>query len=304
MDSTKNHHHNCDEHHHHHAHEQGCDHHHHTHEQGCGHHHHAHEQGCDHHHHTHSDHKEGFSTAEIEARHKNSLDDLMAEAESCFQQHAYAKTASLLEIALSKFPEEAAQNEEEQELYRNLQQQLAFSFGLSEQNEKSLTLWKSIIAHNGKIKADVSDQLDAYLNAAFVCFSLAKEEDFLNFCNTGLKLATDNDYTSFQYGFEHLMGQYSLDIGDFVKAEKLFSQALEKAKDHEDKISVIDIQMDMATLFTQTQQKEKARTLLENTLTLCKDEDVRDEVEQERIEIEALLAQIKNISLKEKMKNF
>ena len=285
--------------------------HNHVHGPDCNHNHkeHVHGPDCnhDHHHHGHDDptknSRHAFSNEELATFESETIDQLLVRADFFLEEEDFGKVVPIFEAAYLKLQAEKTQDAETKQDILNIQQNLAFSYGIINEHEKSLPLWKTVIAHKEQNSLDASELLDDYFGVALSCEHCKMDEEFLFYIQKGLKLAKENKFEEYEASFEHELGGFYCDATQYDKAQSHFKKAIEIREKLHDILGLVMSKLYMGILFQEQNKFTEAKSFYENALELSKLDDFKEELLQEREELELRLSQIQNTNLKSKLLN-
>ena len=269
---------------------------------------HDHDHGHCHHHHGHAHTSPRpahvFSESELKKFQDLSMDELMEKADHFLSLDDFGKVVPIFEIALSKKLKESPQEENFLLDLTNIQQNLAFSYGIIGDHQKALPLWAEVISYKEKNQGDPSDLLDDYFGVALSCEQCQMETEFLTYIEKGLKLAKESKFEEYEASFEHELGGFYCDRAQFEKAETHLRTAIDIREKLEDIVGLAMSKMYLGILFEEQKKYGEAKSFYEKALELTKTQGYLDDLKQEREEIEFRLSQIQNTNLKGKLTNF
>ena len=304
-DSKKHSHHDHDHHDHKncgHHHDDHHEHDHHDHE-NCTHDHHNHEHGphCNHEHENPEKYqRHTYNSEELANFNSQGVETLILSVNDLLENEYYGKAVPILEIISLKLISSSA------DLAVHLfetKHHLALSYGIIGEHDKSLPLWKEVIAGLEK-QDDIHETLEAYYNAALSAEQAKEEKDFLMYLNNGLEIAKSKELEEWVATFEHELGVHYFDNNEFKTSEAKLTKAIEIFTKLNEDESVISSYYYLAYLYEKQNNISKAKETYEKGLKLSKEESIRDFVEYERSLIEERLSNLQNSQLQNKLLNF
>ncbi len=260
---------------------------------------------CENQHHNHSGQahqlRYEFSGEELKKFELCSFEVLMQQADDYLTSEEYGKVVPIFEVALAKLSAQKLNDQEYVEDLMSLKQNLAFSYGIIGEHKNAVPLWKNVIQHKESSESDCSDLLDDYFGIALSCEQCGMEDDFLVFIQKGLKLSKENKFDEYTASFEHELGGFYCDHKDFERSESHLKTAILIREKLEDIVGLAMSKMYMGILFEEQDKLNEAKQFYEKALELTKYDDYREELIQEREELEQRLSQIQNVNLKSKL---
>lgn len=311
-----------DDHHHQHDHkcnnehkcknENGCNHdhscqkqdHQHNHEEEHHHHHHEHGPHCNHDHDSPEKYQRyDYTNGQISQFKSQEIETLIQSVNNLLENEFYGKAVPILEIISTKLDNSKETSPSNSVNLFETKHHLAVSYGIIGEHDKSLPLWKEVLAGLEK-SDDIHETLEAYYNAALSAEQAKKESEFLLYLNDGLKIAKSRDLQEWEATFEHELAVHYFDNEDFQTAENKLKKSIEIFSKIGDEESLISSYYYLAYISEKQNNIPKAKETYEKALLISKQENIRDFVEYERSLIEERLSIINNSQLHNKLLNF
>jgi tetratricopeptide (TPR) repeat protein len=234
------------------------------------------------------------------------MDNLIDSVNRLLEQEEFGKSVPILETLKDKLQNLVDIGNQSEEILRNLAEtdhNLALSYGIIGEHNKSLPLWKSII-EKLFVDSEIDEILEAHYNAALSAEQARDLNEFIAYLNSGLKVAKANNAELWEATFEHELGVYAFDNQDYTTASAKLTHAIELSSKLDDLEGLVSSYFYLGHTFENQNNHTKAKELYEKALNIAKHEDIRDEVTHERALVEERLSIINKTQLQKKLQDF
>ncbi len=232
------------------------------------------------------------------------IETLLQKSDEFLTEDEYGKAVWAFELALEKMPHDNFNDDNLQGLH----QSLAFTYGIIGEHTKAIPIWKGIIAykeqHGQGELLDHTDLLDDYFAVALSCEHESQTDDFLFYIHKGLEIAKQQQLDEYIATFEHELGGFRCDQKEYEKALAHLNTAINIRQKLEDVVGLAMSKMYLGILWHEQNNLSEAKKAYEEALNLTKKEGYREELTQERQEIEEKLSQIQTQLLQSKLLKF